>query len=307
MKSAEVKWIDFNQFIEIELPKEFCFNECLVYLNRSDIECLHKVENSEVYKLLKFESLHVLLKIGVYNEKLRVVFLNTIPSQDIRAQIAKYVWEMFDLETDLSLFYKKAEEDEILSLLINKYKGLRIIKINDIFEGLCWAIIGQQINLKFAYTLKKRLVEKYGDHLEYNGEDYFTFPTPYKISQLKVEDLRELQFTQRKAEYVIGVANLFANDTISKEKLECEESYESLHEKLVAIRGVGNWTADYTIMKCFNLNCAFPIADVGIHNALKSILGLSVKPSISEIEKLAQSWKGWEAYSTFYIWRWLYD
>ena len=77
------------------------------------------------------------------------------------------------------------------------------------FETICWAIIGQQINLKFAYTLKKRLVEGYGEKMEYDNEEYFLFPTPKVISKLEVEDLKPLQFTTRKAEYIIGIAKLF--------------------------------------------------------------------------------------------------
>ena len=175
------------------------------------------------------------------------------------------------------------------------------------FETICWAIIGQQINLKFAYTLKKRLVEGYGEKMEYDNEEYFLFPTPKAISKLQVVDLKPLQFTTRKAEYIIGIAKLFNEGIIKKEELAIEKDYEKLKNRLILIRGVGAWTADYTIMKCFDINDAFPIADVGIHNALKGILGLDKKPTIEEIEKLSVNWSGWEAYATFYLWRSLND
>ena len=130
---------------------------------------------------------------------------------------------------------------------------------------------------------------------------------PQVISSLKVEDLKPLQFTTRKAEYIIGIANLFNEGILKKEELALENNYEKLKSRLLSIRGVGNWTADYTIMKCFNINDAFPIADVGIHNALKGFLGLDKKPTIDEIEKLSVNWKGWESYVTFYLWRCLND
>jgi DNA-3-methyladenine glycosylase II len=294
-------------YIEIDVPEEFSFQHCLVYLNRSDIECLHRIKKEEFYKLLKFEDVNVLINISMGVKKLRVTFVDEVPTKWVREQVAKYVWDMFDLGTDLTPFYKLAEKDSIIKILVDKYKGLRIVKINDMFEAICWAIIGQQINLKFAYTLKKRLVECYGEKMLYNNEEYFLFPTPQVISKLGVSDLKPLQFTTRKAEYIIGIANLFNDKTIKKEELALEKSYENLKKKLVAIRGVGNWTADYTIMKCFDINDAFPIADVGIHNALKGILGLDRKPTIKEIEKLSENWKGWEAYVTFYLWRYLYD
>ncbi|MGY0374654.1 DNA-3-methyladenine glycosylase family protein [Clostridium sp. JNZ J1-5] len=296
-----------KDYIEIDVSKDFSFQQCMVYLNRSDIECLHKIKDGEFYKLLKFQDVKLVIKISMGINKLRVTFMDKVPPEWVKKQVAKFVWDMFDLETDLTSFYKLAENDSILAILIDKYKGLRIVKINDIFEAICWAIIGQQINLKFAYTLKKRLVEVYGEKVIYENEEYFLFPTPQVISKLQVEDLKQLQFTTRKAEYIIGISKLFNDGIINKEELALEKDYEKLKKRLVSIRGVGNWTADYVIMKCFNINEAFPIADVGIHNSLKSILGLDKKPTIDEIENLSSNWRGWKAYAAFYLWRHLYD
>ena len=302
-----VGWKDYEKYLEIDVPEDFDFEQCMVYLGRSDAEILHRIVEGEFYKLLNFDGVNVLIKIAMKLKKLRITFLKKISPKRLRLRTAKYVWDMFDLGTDLTTFYKLAEVDLIIKLLIDKYKGLRIVKIDDIFEAICWAIIGQQINLKFAYTLKKRLVESYGERIEYRNSEYFLFPVPIVISKLEVEDLKQLQFTTRKAEYIIGVAKLFEDGTITKKELMLEKNYEKLKQRLIQIRGVGNWTADYAILKCFDIKEAFPIADVGIHNALKGILELEEKPSLEEIEKLSKNWNGWQAYITFYLWRWLYE
>lgn len=71
---------------------------------------------------------------------------------------------------------------------------------------------------------------------------------------------------------------------------------------------MGNyWTTDYVMMRCLYNNYSLSIADVGIHNALKNILGIERKPTINEIEELAANWEGWQAYVVFYLWRTLYD
>ena len=293
--SVETKhdmWKDLNQYIEVYVPEDFSFEQCMVYLNRSDIECLHKIKDGEFYKLLKVEDVNVIIKVSMENQKLIVTFLDFIPSPWIRAQVAEYVWEMFDLGVDIAPFYKLAEKDSIIKFLVDRYKGLRIIKMKDMFETMCWAIIGQQINLKFAYTLKKRLVENYGEKSIYEDEEYFLFPSFDVISKIDIEDLKQFQFTTRKAEYIIGLAKLFNHGDIEKEKLVLEKDYKKLRKMLTEVRGVGNWTADYTILKCFNIIDAFPIADVGIHNAIKGILGLTEKPTINEIERLALNWVG---------------
>lgn len=306
-EEKKIEIIDKKDYVVITPPKEFSFKECLVYLGRSDIECLHKIKDSELYKVIEIEKQKILFKVSSDNKRIIISFLNGVPSKWIRAHVVRYVWDWLDLDTDLSDFYRAVDNDHILNGLVIKYNGLRIIKIDSLFEGLCWAIIGQQINLKFAYILKKRLVEKYGKGLMYDGEQYWLFPTPEVIADIEVSSLRELQFTTRKAEYIISLAKHIREGKLSMEKLKLEKSYESLRGKLLALRGVGKWTADYAIMKCFNINNAFPIADVGLHNALKDVLGLKKKPSIEEIENMSEGWKGWEAYATFYLWRSLYD
>lgn len=299
-----------NSHIEniiISPPKEFNYNQCMVYLSRSNDESTHKTINNKLYKLIKYNDTLILCCIENIDSRLRISFLNTCPTEKAKEYVKHYVWNLFDFNTDLKAFYSFALGDDVLSILVDRYRGLRIIKIDNMFEGICWAIIGQQINLKFAYTLKKRLVEKYGEKLSHEDIDYFIFPDPNKIAQLDVKELRELQFTQRKSEYIIGVAELFRTNAISKQKLLLEKDYQGIHNTLTAIRGIGSWTADYSILKCMSINTAFPIADVGIHNGLKLLLNRDEKPSIEEIKKMADKWKGWESYATFYIWRCLYD
>ena len=79
-----------------------------------------------------------------------------------------------------------------------------------------------------------------------------------------------------------------------------------MEQALIRIRGIGPWTANYVLMRCLQMPMAFPIADVGLHLALKQALGWDRKPTIPEIRELAAGWSGWEAYATFYLWRLLY-
>ncbi len=211
------------------------------------------------------------------------------------------------MDQDLDRFYEQAKQEDMLDSFVKKYYGLRLIGIPDLFEALCWAIMGQQINLTFAYTLKRRFVEKYGEQFKWNNEEFFLFPNPEVIAKLEISDLTSLQFTQRKAEYVLGIAKLMFEGKLSKEILIASGHYENKCKHLISIRGIGNWTADYVLMKCLKEPSAFPIADVGIHNALKIHLGLDKKPTIDEIKELAKNWVGWEAYVTFYLWRSLYS
>ena len=152
-----------------------------------------------------------------------------------------------------------------------------------------------------AYTLKKRLIENYGEVISYEGKSVYLFPQPEVIAKLTDEDLRPLQFSRSKIKYLKNVAQAIVDGEISKDILS-KMTYEDANAKLIEIKGVGNWTADYVLMKCLRLPDAFPISDVGVHNAIKFQLGLEQKPTIEEIEKMAKHWQGWKSYATFYLW-----
>ncbi|MBY6037676.1 DNA-3-methyladenine glycosylase [Fictibacillus nanhaiensis] len=301
-----MQWRDQGTLIEIVPPKEFSFRECLVFLGRSNQEVLHRIQNQQLFKLVKIMNELILLKIGWKNHRMTIEFPMGEPTWLIKEEVVHYICNWFDLERDLSGFYEMASKDTVLQSLITKYDGLRIIGIPDLFEALTWAIMGQQINLSFAYTLKKRFVEHFGEKIDIEGDTFWLYPTFEAIALLEVDALRKLQFTTRKAEYVIGTARAIATGKLSKQLL-IELDAELQQEVLVNIKGIGPWTAHYVMMKCLLTQSAFPMTDVGLHLALKAQLGLDVKPDLDEIKKMASNWSGWEAYATFYLWRSLYE
>lgn len=121
-----------------------------------------------------------------------------------------------------------------------------------------------------------------------------------------VEELDSLRMTARKSEYLIDTAAAVASGELSKERLLAAGGLKEAERLLVGRRGIGPWTAHYVIMRCLRYPDAFPIDDVGLHNAIKLQMGLDRKPTKSELLELSADWAGWEAYATFYLWRLLY-
>lgn len=306
-EAGAMNWTDCANGIELAIPKDFSFTACLTFFHRTDQEILYQVKDDLLYKLLKIEEQLILCKISAQVAILKVEFPLHQPTACEKQYIAQYIAEWFDLARDLHGFYTMAQQDQILQPLVETYKGLRVIGIPCLFEALTWAIIGQQINLPFAYTLKRRFIESFGEQLIVEGDSYWLFPTPAKITEIQVEDLRRLQFSQRKAEYIIAIAKIIANGELTKDVLRQQGDYIAIKQHLMTIRGIGAWTADYVLMRCLQEPTAFPIADVGLHNALKAQLALAQKPTIEEINTYAQHWEGWQAYATFYLWRSLYE
>ena len=287
----------------VAVPDEFNFDLCLSFLKRSPKELLHKYTENSVRKLLRIDSNDILFELtAATDHKLKVNVLNGHIGISQMHQLETYIREWFDLDTDLKPFYAMASQDKLLGSLITKYNGYRIVGQPDLFESLVWAVLGQQINVQFAYTLKQRFVEKFGSKLIFENEEYFMFPTPETVALLTDEHLLPLQFSRQKSKYTVLIAEAFASKQVSRDKLKGLTLSEA-KELLMTIKGVGNWTANYALMKTFHYPDAFPLEDAGIHNAIKNLKNMDRKPTLDEVRKVFKKYKGWEAYATLYLWK----
>lgn len=309
MNTIKNTWEDHNGVLKITTPKEFSFKENLSYLSRSANECMFDIVDNKIYKVIPIENETALVEISMESENFLTVrfFGQSIPKQKwVRAAVATYIREWFDLERDLVPFYELAKTDKLLCQPVSRFYGLRNIGIPDLFEALVWGILGQQINLTYAYTLKRRFVELFGKSVEWEGKKYWIFPAPEDISSISVGDLADLKMTIKKCEYLIGVAKALVKEELTKDMLIESGDFKKAEKMLVNIRGIGPWTANYVLMRCLRFPTAFPIDDVGLHNSIKLILEREEKPSKEEILKFSSSWTNWESYATFYLWRMLY-
>lgn len=293
----------------IDVPEPFSFAQNLAYLLRSPNECLYQIRDGRVSRAITIKEHISIIEISAHGDSSLKVTIKggTAPiSPWLQSEVAKYVREWFDMDRELLPFYEMAREDRLLTQAVSSFYGLRVIRIPDLFEAVSWGILGQQISLGYAYTLKRRLVERFGKQVSVDREQYWLFPSAADIAGLTVEDLSGLRMTVKKCEYLIGAARQIAEGELTKDKLLNAGSLKAAEQMLVSIRGIGPWTANYVLMRCLRMPSAFPIDDVGLHNAIKHVTGSDRKPTKQEIRTLAAPWTNWEAYATFYLWRFLY-
>lgn len=289
----------------LKKPPHFRLKQNIVFLTRSEQEILHQFKNDVLYTVITIDDKQFAVKLKENETDIIVTVYDEAVTKRDSENIKQYIENWFDLKRNLQPFYSMAENDPILRPIVEKYKGYRIVGIPNLFEAFTWAILGQQINVTFAYKLKKRLIETYGSTLRYNDVKLATFPTAKKIASLTVANLRQLQISQRKAEYIIGIAEKIANNTLTKEQL-MQLDDQKLEQELINLRGVGTWTANYVMMRTFLRTTAFPYQDVGIKRAFKEQLRHTTYPTKEEMKKYVSNWQGWEAYAAFYLWRTLY-
>lgn len=205
--------------------------------------------------------------------------------------------EIFQWDTNLGKINDHFQQTALRSLFQEHY-GTALALDFAPFNSLIKCIIHQQLNLSFALTLTERFVKTYG----YEIDGVWFYPTPETVASLSVENLRSLQFSGRKAEYVIGVAEKVANGEIDLNKMRNLTNQE-ISDILIKLRGVGAWTIQNFLMFALGRPNLFPIADIGIQNALKKLFHLDKKPSKEEMEQMIQGWEPYLSYASLYLWR----
>ncbi|WP_028563746.1 DNA-3-methyladenine glycosylase family protein [Paenibacillus pinihumi] len=302
---------------ELAVRQPFSFARCLEYMARSPLESLYEVRGSSVIRLVRAAQepeqgygpvRSYLVEITCPDdEALYVRFLQDEPGSGQELEgVKRYIREWFDLDRDMKHWHQLSSGDPVMGKLAAEFYGLRIIGIPDLYEALCWAIAGQQVNLPFAYKLKARLAETYGESVSWEGCDYRRFPDPSALAEADIAELQSLQFTRAKSAAIIETAALMTRGELSRAGLLALGDFAAAEKALVGIRGIGPWTANYVRMRCLRDPGAFPIGDVGLQNAVRAQLGMDRKPTTAELKDLFAPWSGWEAYATFYLWHSLY-
>ena len=290
--------------IPVADPENFSFEECLRFLGRSDKECLHYIRDGKIQRMLLSEGEPVVVEIapGKKTGHLEVTVLAPLGEEVAEAPIIKYITHWLHLDANLQSFYDYAATDPLLKGMAEKYRGLRLIGMPDLFEAISWPVIGQQINLAFAYTLRQRFIMQFGYHAVVNGTGFYLYPHPAVVAALAPEQLAPMQFSRSKALYLVEIAKQMAAGHLNEASLNAM-SYEEARERLVALKGIGNWSANYALMKYRRFPQSVLLEDVGLQNAIKNRLNLTAKPSMTTLLEYTKPWKEHAAYATFYLWR----
>jgi DNA-3-methyladenine glycosylase II len=177
------------------------------------------------------------------------------------------VEKLLGLEFELEPFYAWAAGEPVLGGLAARLAGFRPPLAPGPFESLVTSITAQQVSLFAAFAIRNRLIEHFG----LRGDLAFGFPTRERLAGASEDKLVALGFSRRKAEYVVGLA---------RAEIDLDElaalSDDEVRERLVAIRGLGSWTAEWFLARHLARPRAWPAGDLGLRKAAETFYGLDV-------------------------------
>ena len=205
---------------------------------------------------------------------------------------------LLGLDEDAAAFARLARKLGLGRLVAGRPE-LRISRTPSVFDGLLWAIIGQQINFTFACLLKRRLIERTST---VSADGLYAPPTPAAVAALEPADLLPLQFSRQKADYVISTARLIVAGKLDLTALRTM-SATRVERALLAIRGLGPWSVNYVMMRSLGLPDCVPLGDTGVTSGLQALLKLDERPDMDATRRLMAVFSPYRSLATTHLWQ----
>ena len=206
---------------------------------------------------------------------------------------------LLDLDADPDAVAAVLGADPLLAPLLRRRPGVRVPGQVDGFELAVRAVLGQQVTVKGARTLAERLVRKLGGRLASpDGTLTHHFPSAEAVA---ADDLSGVGLTGARTRALRALAEAVAAGAVV---LEPGADLAATRRALLALPGVGPWTADYVAMRALGDPDAIPPADLGLRQALRSLGG---PKDAKALAARAERWRPWRSYAAFHLWAHLAD
>jgi AraC family transcriptional regulator of adaptative response / DNA-3-methyladenine glycosylase II len=209
---------------------------------------------------------------------------------------------LLGLEQDAAAFARLAKKLGLARLVAGRAE-LRATQTASAFDGLMWAVLGQQINMPFACLLRRRLTELAGTVAgAHDGETLYAPPSPEAVAALEPEALLPHQFSRQKADYVISIARLVASRNLDLEALH-RGSATRAERALLAVRGLGPWSVNYVMMRALGFADCVPYGDTGVTSGLKALFDLEERPDVDATRRLMAVFAPHRSLAVMHLWQ----
>jgi AraC family transcriptional regulator, regulatory protein of adaptative response / DNA-3-methyladenine glycosylase II len=282
-----------NVFL-LQLPTGYRAKEVLAYHARDPESLCERSEGNKIWKALFTGDGPVVLELSLEKEGVwaRVHAEGRLGRASL-AFLHEAALKILGLNNETAVFESRHAE------FTAPRRGLRLPNIPTGFDGLAWGIIGQQINVKFASSLRSEVIRMAGEKVG----DMRAHPTPDRVANMSVAALNKRRFSRSKAAYLIGAAEAVAKGRLDIESLP-RGSAVAAEKKLTALYGVGTWTARYTMLRGGFADAA-PVGDSALATALQRLHKLPERPDHEHVKTLMAGFSPYRSLATMHLWTYL--
>ncbi len=288
--------LDDTRSFRLQLPPDFSIDYFRRYLSR-DPYCATSRFEGDTYRFAHpFPDGPLRIALKMSRTTGSVTLSRSTPH--IR-QAHAIVTRLLGLKQNTAAWAAHAEHHGFASLLAAA-PGLRIPQTPDVYTGLLWTIMGQQINLAFACRLQQRLVHLTGVPA---GDNLYAAPTPEAVAALDPAVLAPLQFTRSKADYLTSLSRLIASGQLDLEALRTCSATRA-ERILLAQRGLGRWSVNYLMLRALGFADCLPLGDTGVTSSLYGYFHTPARPGPEETITLMEPFRPFRSLATAHLWQW---
>jgi len=286
----------------LHLPAGWRAQEIVAYHGRDPESRCEKGEGNKIWKALGTGEGVAVLEISLESDGAwcRVHAAKKL-SRESMSFLHAAALRMLGLNNDVTPFEKRMSESPETALFLRR-KGLRVPSIPTGFDGLCWAIIGQQINVKFAGALRREIIHLGGER---GHGGMIAHPSPQRVVDIGATALTKRRYSRSKADYLMGAAKEVVEGRLDIENLP-EDSAVAAEKKLTSIRGIGTWTARYVMMRSGFADSAL-VGDSALATALQRFHKREDRPDHDEVHEMMKPFAPYRSLATMHLWNSLKD
>lgn len=291
--------------LRVRPPQPYSLERTVARLVRFE-EVVHRYEDGRYRRLVFCGGAPLRISVAQKGPASRAELQVELEGRTARSKAARQAAEqvlerVLGARTPVASFYRAHREDALLGEATRRYRGLRVAGSYDLWESLVTAVLSQQINLTFAYSIRADLARRYGRRARFDGETYLAFPKPERVGALPLGELRGLRLSGAKARTLQTLGRSFASGELDDAEL-ARLPDEAVVERLVAVPGVGPWTAEIALMRGLARSDAFPATDLAVLKYLAvELLGKRRPASEAAMRKLAEQWRPHRALALAYL------
>jgi len=295
----------YTETVTVKALAPFNFDLTSQIFSSGDPE-IRSYSNGMFHQVLKINGNLVLIEVSsagtVENPELLVALKSNIVITSLEKKAAKKIVEfIFNLDFNLNSFYQDVKKDHVMHNISQQLYGLKNPTTPTVFESLVDSIVEQQISIKVAHTIEQRLTKKFGETLTIDGNTYFAYPTPQRISDTSISEVQQVGLSVRKAEYIHGASKLIADGKLNLEKMKDQKNPNNIIAELDEIKGIGVWTAELTMLRGMQRLDALPADDFGIRRVISRYYCDGKPIKADEAREIAEAWGRWKGLAAFYL------
>ena len=262
----------------------------LAFLRARAIPGVERADESAYRRTIAFDSATGLIEVRHASGSAALELIVQFPKPRALLRIVERVRRMFDLGADPDVIGKHLRSDPLLGPILKRHPGIRMPGAWDGFELAVRAILGQQISVRAASTIAGRLASRFGSAVEGPEGTDRLFPSVARLARAEIESAGVIR---ARAEAIRALARETAADRIG---FDPGRGAEAATRPLLALPGVGEWTAQYIAMRALAEPDAFPGGDL----ILKAATGAR---TARRLELRAEAWRPWRAYAVMLLWQ----